>query len=93
MARHRMEDGEKYIEADNGYGWVRKVKEDTSLRWYELRLGGVRYELDKHRAKGIETGWYLSSFPMDRFTGVFCGRNLLAAVDEASWLIDEKGED
>ena len=98
MARRKQADGERYIEADNGFGWARK-RASVQSSSYEAFILGVRYELEKRRRSPgdtPDTGWYLYSYgESGGFFGEWCGSMLLPAIDEASKLIakaDLRGE-
>lgn len=74
--------GERYIEADNGFGWTRQPQTGN----YEVTVFGVVYELEKRKGDG--DGWYLYTVKNStHFFGEWCGYTLLGAVDEASNLI------
>lgn len=99
MARYRQADHERYIEADNGFGWVRK-RGSSALSVlpgiYQLDLLGIEYKLEKFEDFWAEKGWYLYSLQKPaHFWGEFCAVNLLPAIDRASELIakaDLRGE-
>lgn len=96
MARRRQADGERYIEADNGFGWTRErasVASVSSGRYF-TEVFGIEYELEKRRRSrqepGTDTGWYLySRGSCMYFFGDFAGYTLLPAIDEASKMIAE----
>jgi hypothetical protein len=92
MARYRQADNERYIEADNGFGWTRRRASATSVERnrYVTTVFGLSYELEKrHRSPGDtpDTGWYLYSLNDTYFFGESCGLTLLTAVDAASEMI------
>ncbi len=97
MAQRRQADGEQYIEADNGFGWIRGRASATSVSsgLYTVTIFGITYELEKRRRNarvepGADTGWYLYSRDAGSwFFGEWCGRTLLSAIDEASKMIAE----
>lgn len=87
MATRRQEGGEKFIEADNGLGWIR-----CSDGRYWVGIFGIGYELEKRRRNaraepGSDTGWYLYSRNDSYFMGEFCDSTLLPAIDAASVMI------
>ena len=89
MARRRQADGERYIEADNGFGWT----PDAESGRYETTVFGIEYELEKRRGDG--EGWHLYTRKGSHFWGEWCAYTLLEAVDEASKMIakaDLRGE-
>jgi hypothetical protein len=80
--------GERYIEADNGFGWSRKHGSSPLSVLpgiYEVEVFGLTYQLQKFEDPKGEQGWYLYSTdkPSD-FWGEFCATNLLPAIDAAS---------
>jgi hypothetical protein len=98
MARRRRADGKKYIEADNGFGWVPDRASVVSGERYRYRttVFGITYELEKRGGTQEDYGWYLYSIKGSTyFFGEWCAQNLLPAIDEASELIartDLRGE-
>jgi hypothetical protein len=101
MARHRQADHERYIEADNGFGWTRQRSASVLAVQrvaHATEIFGVRYRLEKFRDPRGQPGWYLySSIPgaQGGFHGEYCEELLLPAIDEASKLIakaDLRGE-
>ena len=101
MARRRQAEGERYIEADNGFGWSKKRASVASVERgsYYATIFGVEYELEKRRRSPGDTpgtGWYLYSYGVPGgFFGEWCGSTLLSAIDEASKMIakaDLRGE-
>lgn len=87
MARWKQADNQRYIEADNGFGWVK-----SGDRRYQAEVFGISYELEKRTRNarvepGVDTGWYLYSRKDTYFTGEFCDSTLLPAIDEASDMI------
>lgn len=102
MAKRRQAEGERYIEADNGFGWARQRASVASVESgrYETFILGVHYELEKRRRNarvepGADTGWYLYSHGDSHFFGEWCGATLLPAIDAASLMIaraDLRGE-
>lgn len=92
MAKRRQVDGEKCIEAANGFGWTKQRSSVASVQsaMYAAKVFGITYELEKRlRAPGDtpDTGWYLYSRGDGYFFGEFCGYTLLPAIDEASEMI------
>lgn len=90
MARRRQADSERYIEADNGFGWSprRASVVGFSFYKYETTVFGITYELEKRGGKHEDTGWYLyNATGGQHFFGEWCARTLLPAIDEASALI------
>lgn len=98
MARRRQAEGERYIEADNGFGWTRERGASVLSvvpGVYVTKIFGVTYTLEKFRDPQGEHGWYLYSRKNTHFTGQYCEATLLPAIDEASKLIakaDLRGE-
>jgi hypothetical protein len=98
MARRRQADGERFIEADNGFGWTADRSSVAGLTRYRYRttVFGVEYELEKRGGTQEMFGWYLYSIKgSTHFFGEWCAQNLLPAIDEASKLIvkaDLRGE-
>jgi hypothetical protein len=102
MARRMKAEGRPYIEADNGFGWVRDRASVASVASgkYRASIFGIRYELEKRRRnvadETYDTGWYLYSFGVPSgFFGEWCAPTLLPAIDEASKMIakaDLRGE-
>lgn len=95
MARRRQADGERYIEADNGFGWSRKRASVVSVESasYFTEVFGIEYQLEKRRRSPgdtPDTGWYLYSYGVSGgFFGEWCGSTLPTAIDEASDLINK----
>lgn len=94
MARYKQADNERYIEADNGFGWTCLPNGNRRTTVF-----GMTYELEKRarsrKERGSETGWHLYSVNHSHFFGEYCGRTLLAAVDVASEIVtkaDLRGE-
>ena len=94
MARRAQHMGERYIEADNGFGWTRERASVASVSSgrYVMEIFGITYELEKRRRNvrvepGTDTGWYLYSRNDPEFYGEFAGYTLLPAIDEASQMI------
>lgn len=90
MARRRQAEGERYIEADNGFGWAADRASVVSNERYRYRttIFGITYELEKRGGKYEDVGWYLYSIKGSTyFFGEFCDRTLLSAIDEASKMI------
>jgi hypothetical protein len=84
MARRKQADGERYIEADNGFGWTRCSDNGN----YQTTVFGVTYELERRGGTQEDFGWYLYTIKGSTyFFGEYCARNLLPAIDEASELI------
>jgi hypothetical protein len=98
MARRRQADGEKYIEADNGFGWTPDRSSVGGLSAYRYRttIFGITYELERRGGTQEMFGWYLYTIKgSTHWFGEWCGNTLLPAVDEASALIaktDLRGE-
>lgn len=100
MARRKQADRQKYIEADNGFGWTKERASATSVQssMHATTVFGITYELEKRRrAPGDtpDTGWYLYSRGVSCFFGEFCDSTLLPAIDRASEMIakaDLRGE-
>lgn len=101
MARRRTHMGEKYIEADNGFGWSRGRASATSVERgsYFATIFGIEYQLEKRRRSPgdtPDTGWYLYTIKgSTHFFGEYCAHTLLPAIDEASRMIakaDLRGE-
>lgn len=101
MARYRQAEYQRYVEADNGFGWTKKKASLESVdpnKWV-LALFGVDYELEKRfrniRDEAYDTGWYLYTVGVEGFFGEYCASTLMPAIDEASRLIakaDLRGE-
>lgn len=92
MARYRKIDYQRYIEADNGFGWTREGRASILSvipSTYTTMVLRVVYRLEKFRDPQGEHGWYLYSEKPAHFTGEYCGPTLLTAIDEASKLIAE----
>ena len=97
MARRKQADGKAYIEADNGFIWLRERASAASVSSgrYMTWIMGISYELEKRRRNariepGTDTGWYLYSRDAGSwFFGEYCDATLLSAIDEASKMIAE----
>lgn len=98
MARRRTHMGERYIEADNGFGWspVKASVVGISDHRYRTTIFGIEYELEKRGGTQEDFGWYLYTIKgSTHFFGEYCDRTLLPAIDEASEMIakaDLRGE-
>lgn len=94
MARYKQADNVRYIEANNGFGWI--CLPDGKR---QTEVFGMVYELERRarsrKEPGSLTGWHLYSVNHSHFFGEFCDRTLLWAVDVASEIIaktDLRGE-
>lgn len=98
MARRKQADGEKYIEADNGFGWTpeRSSVVGFSDHRYRTTIFGITYELERRGGTQEMFGWYLYTVKgSTHWFGEYCARSLLPAIDEASEMIakaDLRGE-
>lgn len=92
MARRRQINGERYIEADNGFGWTPEKALHLGFSDYRCRyrttIFGVTYELERRGGTQEMLGWYLYTIKgSTHWFGEYCGSTLLPAIDEASELI------
>jgi len=98
MAKRKQADHQRYIEADNGFGWTADRASPVSTERYHYRttIFGITYELEKRGGRYEDWGWYLYTVKGSAyFLGEFCDRTLLPAIDEASEMIakaDLRGE-
>lgn len=92
MARRTTWQGERIIEADNGFGWSYRqgyVALSVHPGVWVIKVFGLEYRLVKFG--GDPRGWclYLGEDVNRHFYGRFCAATLLPAIDVASKLIDD----
>jgi hypothetical protein len=85
MAQRKTHMGERYIEADNGFGWTfRRGYVPMSVRSgvWETEIFGLTYRL----VKILDAGWclYLGRDVNPHFYGDLCADTLMPAIDIAS---------